>query len=102
MAGTIVLRFVSAHGTRCYTEIVEAPALLRGSRFGSTVTFRSKRRRLILEPSADGLRIRCPGGCVEVYGAAELVAPECTAGGVGEGADEDICQVGSCPAPRRR
>src|SRR5437016_4113114 len=45
------------------------PPPVPGTRFGSTVTSRRKGRKVVLERSAEELRIRCRGGHVEMHGA---------------------------------
>ena len=65
---------------------------VRGADGFQRTTHRRGRRQVVFRASADGLLVRCPGGRVERYTAADLAAPECAS----TAPPPPACDPGSC------
>lgn len=72
-------------------RICQTVTSVRGDDGFQRTTHRRGNRQVVFRASAEGLRVRCPGGRVERYTAAELAAPECASA-----APPPACDPGSC------
>jgi len=78
--------YVNPAGRTCQivTSIVDPTGYER-------TTHLRRHRRVIFQSTADGLRVRCPGGRVERYTTADLAAPECA-----DTTPPTVCDPGLC------
>ena len=78
--------YVNPTGRTCQvvTSVVDATGYQR-------TTHVRRRRKVVFQALADGLRVRCPGGRVERYTAEDLASPACPGG-----APPVACDAGRC------
>jgi len=78
--------YLNPAGRTCQivTSVIESTGYVR-------TTHVRRHRKLVFQATAEGLRVRCPGGHVERYTTTDLAAPECA-----DTTPPTVCDPGSC------